>query len=124
MKKLTEQEKKDLTTLDANIKKHDEQLKEETKRSHEDFTLKRRENNLLEYVDNLVVIAERNLRELKDYQHKVNDESYTEDPGKEKVVQWAMNYVQQINWHFDDGADVIMRYAVAKTNKEFSRKQS
>ena len=59
------------------------------KKSYEDFMLERRESDLIEYVDNMVHTAERTLRELKDYQRKVNDESYTDNTGKEKVVQIA-----------------------------------
>lgn len=93
------------------------------KKSYEDFMLERRESDLIEYVDNMVHTAERTLRELKDYQRKVNDESYTDNTGKEKVVQWAMNYVQQGNWHFDCGADVCGKYVEAKVKKELAKKK-
>lgn len=96
----------------------------EKKKTHEDFILKLREDALKEYMDNLVKAAEWILRDLKDYQRKVVDKEYAKDTGKERIVQWAMNAAQQVNWHFDDGADAIARYAVAKIAKEFSEKQA
>jgi len=92
-------------------------------KSDEDRLLERRESDLYDYIDHLVSAANRNLRELKDYQRKVKDEDYTHNTGKEKVVQWAMNYVQQSNWHFDDGADACCKYVEARTIKQYSEKK-
>ena len=100
-----------------------EESKETDKKSQEDFILQMQEDNLLRYIDDLVLTATDVLRELKSYQHKIRDEFYTRDTSKGKIVQWAMNQVQQINWHFDDGADVIANYAVAKISKKFSEKK-
>ena len=93
------------------------------KKSDEEVILEYQEKEIGEYLDHLVGTAEDVVRQLKDYRRKVDDKDYIKNSGKEKVVQWAMNLVQQISWHFDEGADVITKYAVAKTNKQFSEKQ-
>lgn len=105
------------------IKGEEVEVAKEVKKTHEDFILKLREKELIEYMDGLVKAAEWILRDLKGYQRKVADKEYAKDTGKERIVQWAMNAAQQVNWHFDNGADAICRYAVAKIAKEFSVKQ-
>jgi len=74
-------------------------------------------------MDSLVKTAEWILRDLKDYQKRLNSEEYMKDTKPEDIIRWAMNAAQQVNWKFDNGADVICRYAVAKIAKEFSEKQ-
>jgi len=93
------------------------------KLTDEEFILEHQGKEIGKYLDHLVNTAEDVVMQLKDYRRKVDDIDYIKNSGKEKVVQWAMNLVQQISWHFDEGADVVTKYAVAKIAKEFSEKQ-
>jgi len=98
-------------------------LPKKSKKSHEDFILKLREDALTEYMDNLVRTAEWILRDLKVYQTRISSKEYLKNTKMEDIVRWSMNQAQQVNWHFDDGAQAICEYAVAKIAKEFSEKQ-
>jgi len=106
------------------IKGEEVEVAKEVKKTHEDFILELWEGDLNKYMGHLVDIAEDVLREMKDYQRKIYDEDYVKSPGKEKIIQWAINQAQQVSWHFDEGADVIAKYAVAKTAKEFAEKRN
>lgn len=94
------------------------------KKTHEDFTLEWREGNLLEYMEDLVKTTEWVLRDLKDYQKRINDKKYLENCKMEDIVKWAINRVQQVNYKFDNGADVIARYVEAKIRKELAKEQA
>jgi len=108
---------------DLSVEDNKEKTKE--KKSHEDFILKLRENDMKEYINNLVRTAEWLLRDLKDYQERLQREEWKDSYAKkEDFVRWAMNIAQQVNWHFDNGADVVSKYMVAKVNLEFSKKQA
>lgn len=94
------------------------------KLTEEQFMMKRQGKAMEEYLDRAISTARRVVLELEGYKSKVVDQNYIKYSGKEKIVQWVMNMLQQINWHFDDGADVATKYAVAKLAKEFAEKQA
>ena len=104
------------------MKSKEEKLRVEKKETHEDFILKWRKENLLEYMDDLVKTAEWILRDLKDYRRRLNDKNYTKDCKMEDIVRWAINQAQQVNWKFDNGADAIGGYIEAKVRKELATK--
>ena len=95
----------------------------EEKKTHEDFILELKEGELTKYVDEVVKNAEWILMTVKDSQRRLNDKDYSRYTHKEDTVRSLMNDLQQINWHFDNGAQAIGDYAVAKTAKEFSKKE-
>ena len=100
-----------------------ENIPEKIKKTDEEFLLERQGKAMEEYLDRAIGTARRVVLELEGYKSKVVDQNYIKNSGKEKIVQWAMNMLQQINWHFDEGADVATKYAVAKLAKEFAEKQ-
>lgn len=75
------------------------------------------EKNLKEYLDGMIDKAEKVLMDLKAYRTKINNEEYMKHNKIEDMVSWAINKVQQINWHFDDGADVIGKYMYMKAKR-------
>ena len=97
---------------------------QEKKKTHEDFILKLKEDYLKEYVSDLVKTAEWVLRDLRDYKRKINDEEYLKSCKMEDIARWAMNQAQQVNFHFDNGAQAISEYVEARVRKELSEKEN
>lgn len=93
-------------------------------KSKEQFTLEHQSKAIDQYFDQLIIVAKNVVKNLEGYKAKANDQGYIRNSGKEKVVQWAMNMLQHISWCFDDGADMAVKYAVAKLAKEFAEKQN
>lgn len=79
------------------------------------------EKDLHEYLDDLIHTAKWVVRDLESYKSNLNQaqvgKSASEFTTQEAVIQWAMNRVQQVNWHFDNGARFVGNYMEAKAKR-------
>ncbi|GAJ16089.1 unnamed protein product [marine sediment metagenome] len=91
-----------------------------------EIIFKKAEKDLHEYLDDLIHTAKWIVRDLESYKLNLNQaqagKSKSEFTTQEVVIQWAMNRVQQVNWHFDEGARFVGKYMEAKISNEFYKK--
>jgi len=91
-----------------------------------EIIFKKAEKDLHEYLDDLIHTAKWVVRDLESYKLNLDQaqagKSKSEFTTQEVVVQWAMNRVQQINWHFDNGARFIGIFMEAKISNKFFKK--
>jgi len=88
-----------------------------------EIIFKKAEKDLHEYLDDLIHTAKWVVRDLESYKLNLNQaqagKSASEFTTQEVVIQWAMNRVQQVNWHFDNGARFVGKYMEAKISNKF-----
>ena len=91
-----------------------------------EIIFKKAEKDLHEYLDDLIHTAKWIVRDLESYKLNLKQaqagKSKSEFTTQEVVIQWAMNRVQQVNWHFDNGARFVGQYMEAKISNEFYEK--
>lgn len=85
------------------------------------------EKDLHEYLDDLIHTAKWVVRDLESYKLNLKQaqagKSKSEFTTQEAVIQWAMSRVQQVNWHFDNGARYVGKYMEAKISNKFYEKE-
>lgn len=75
------------------------------------------EEDLRKYLDEMIETAEWLVGDLKDYQIKLSNEEYIKHTKIEDIIGWAIDRVQQANWRFDKGANVIGKYMYMKAKR-------
>ena len=125
MKKLTEQEKKDLKTLNANLQKHEEQtqskkgMTQEQKIKYANFNFEFAERRISEEVDGFVERAERLVDDLKKAKKDFNENDDEGFYSKADEFGAMLGTIQNCfnNYSFRDAARVVANYQKAKEVK-------